>query len=63
MLFTHELSKAFSVHFYVMAYLELVFYYFYCFVLGVLEPTDQNGFSGAIQSSSGITLIGNIMKK
>lgn len=41
----------------------MVFFNYYYFVLGVLEPTDQSGFSGAIWSSSGIILIGNIIKK
>lgn len=63
MLFTHELSKAFSVRFYVMASLEIIGFYSYCFVLGVFEPTAQNGLSGAIPSTSGNTLIGNLMEK
>lgn len=62
-LFTHELSKAFSVHFYVMASLEIIGFYYYFFVLEVFEPTDQNGLSGAIPSTSGNTLIGNLMEK
>lgn len=63
MLFTQELFEAFSVFLCngLIRVLEFLNYYF--FVLGVLESTDQNGFSRAIWSSSGITLRGNIIKK